>query len=293
MKLGLELGTYSWEGGPERIGTTLAEIGRTADHAGFAVIGAADHLWQGAHAGGPEQPMLECLTTLAALAAHTERIPLMTGVAGVHFRHPAMLAKAVTTLDVISGGRAVLGIGVGWDADECAGNGIPFPPVGQRFAMLEETLRVCLAFWEGEQGSDGPVEGEHYRLGRVLNLPQSLSRPHPPILIGGGGEKRTLRLVAQYADACNLHPTPDVPHKLDVLRQHCADVGRDYDSIEKTIIMPIPPDLDGNADAMVDMLHGMAESGVDTAIGILADPTPVHTVNVLADKVLPAIADAG
>jgi F420-dependent oxidoreductase-like protein len=292
VKLGLELGAFSWEGGPERIGSTLAEIGRTADDAGFSVIGVADHLWQGPHAGGPELPMMECLTTLATLAAHTSRVRLMTGVAGVHFRHPAMLAKAITSLDVLSGGRAVLGIGVGWDADECEGNGIPFPRVGKRFAMLEETLRVCLAMWTGEQGSGWPVLGEHYQVRRPLNLPQSLSRPHPPILIGGGGT-RTLSLVAQYADACNLYPTPDLGERLEVLREQCADVGRDYDSIEKTVIMPIGADVvestDGT-DGLVELLGGLAQSGVDTAIGILEGPTPVRTVEVLADKVLPAIA---
>ncbi|CRK59444.1 hypothetical protein [Alloactinosynnema sp. L-07] len=282
MKLGLELGAFSWEGGPERVGATLAEIGRTADDAGFDVIGVADHLWQGPHSGGPELPMLECFTTLATLAAHTSRIRLMTGVAGVHFRHPAVLAKAITSLDVISGGRAVLGIGVGWDADECVGNGIPFPPVKQRFEMLEEALRVCLAFWEGPQGSGEPVVGEHYVLERVLNLPQAINRP--PILIGGGGNK-TLKLVARYGDACNLYPTPDLADRLDLLRALCVESGRDYASIEKTVILPVAADVD--VDGLVGLLQSL--SGVDTAIAIVEGATPVRTVELLADKVLPAI----
>jgi F420-dependent oxidoreductase-like protein len=292
VKLGLELGAFSWEGGPERIGTTLAEIGRTADDAGFSVIGVADHLWQGPHAGGPELPMLECFTTLATLAAHTSNVRLMTGVAGVHFRHPAVLAKAITSLDVLSGGRAMLGIGVGWDADECAGNGIPFPAVGERFAMLEEALQVCHAMWSGEQGSGEAVTGKHYQVTRALNLPQSLSRPNPPILIGGGGN-RTLRLVAKYGDACNLYPTPDLGERLEYLQEQCAKLGRDYGSIEKTVIFPIGPDSVESADGtdgLVGLLNDLGQSGVDTAIGILEGPTPLRTVEVLADKVLPAIA---
>lgn len=285
MKFGLELSEFGWAGGPHQVGDTLAEIGRTADQAGFSVIGVADHLWQGAHTGGPDAPMLECLTTLAALAAHTREIALMTGVVGVHFRHPASLAKAVTSLDVISGGRAVLGIGVGWDSDECAGNGIPFPSTAERFGMIEDTLRVCLAMWQGDSGSGQAVEGT--AVTRALNLPQVLSRPRPPILIGGGGSK-TLGLVAKYADACNLYPTPDLAERLDELRGHCEAVGRDYAEIEKTVIFPLSAESD--CGALLSMAAMLGKLGIDTMIGMLEGPTPVRTIDTLAARLLPALA---
>ena len=223
MKLGVQVADYAWEGEPSKMAETLAAIARTADDAGFDVIGVADHLWQGAHLGGPEQPELECFTTLSVVAANTRHCRLVPLVAGVHFRHPALLAKMITTLDVLSGGRAMLGIGAGWYEEEARGLGFPFPPLGERFEMLEEAIQICLRMWQGGRGDERPFTGKHYQLERPLNVPQSLSRPHPPILIGGSGERKTLRLVARYADACNLYPTPDLPAKLDVLRRHCAD----------------------------------------------------------------------
>ncbi|GAA3071554.1 LLM class F420-dependent oxidoreductase [Streptosporangium carneum] len=288
----MELGDYAWEGGPARMADTLADIARTADDAGFALIGVGDHLWQGPHAGGPEQPELECFTTLAVIAAHTRRCLLAPVVAGVHFREPAVLAKTVTTLDVLSGGRAMLGVGAGWYEEEAVGLGIPFPPLGERFARLEEAIQVCLRMWHGERGDERPFEGEHYRLERPLNLPQSLSRPHPPIMIGGGGERRTLRLVARYADACNLYPGPDLPHKLDVLRRHCEDEGRDYDAIEKTCIFPFAVGDDAaGAGELVEQLRGLAASGIQTAIGIVSGPDPVRQVEAIGKHVVPAVAD--
>ncbi|GIH66869.1 LLM class F420-dependent oxidoreductase [Microbispora siamensis] len=291
MKIGLEIGEFAWEGGPAAMGRILADVASTADEAGVALIGVGDHLWQGPHAGGPEQPELECFTTLAFLAAHTRRCRLGPVVAGVHFRQPGLLAKTVTSLDVLSGGRAMLGIGVGWYEDEARGMGVPFPPLAERFGMLEETVQVCLRMWEGEQGDERPFDGAHYRLERPLNAPQSLSRPHPPIMIGGGGEKRTLRLVARYADACNLYPGPDLPAKLDVLRGHCEAEGRDYDAIEKTCILPLTLGPDGSGtDELLGALRGIAAAGVDTVIGILSGPDPRRQVDVVAGKVIPEAA---
>ncbi|MFC4586714.1 LLM class F420-dependent oxidoreductase [Sphaerisporangium corydalis] len=293
MNVGMVIGDFAWQGGAVRMAETLAEIGQTADDAGFSIIGVGDHLWQGPHAGGPEAPQLECFTTLALLAAHTRRCRLAPVVAGVHFRRPGLLAKTLTTLDVLSGGRAMLGLGVGWDADEARGLGIPFPSLAERFEALEETVQICLRMWEGERGDERPYEGEHFRLERPLNLPQSLTRPHPPIMIGGGGEKRTLRLVARYADACNLYPGPDLAAKLEVLRGHCETEGRDYDAIEKTVIFPFDVGDDGaKAGELAGMLRGLAELGVQTALGIISGPDPVRTVEVVGKDVIPAVADA-
>jgi F420-dependent oxidoreductase-like protein len=290
MRIGLELAEYGWASGTAEAGRTLAQLARVAEDTGFDLIGVGDHLWQGPHAGGPEKPLLECFTTLAVIAAHTERCRLAPLVAGVHLRHPALLAKIVTTLDVLSGGRAMLGIGAGWYAEEASGMGFAFPPLARRFEMVEETLRICLRLWHGEPGDDSPFTGEHYQLERPLNLPPSLTRPHPPIVIGGDG-RRTLRLVARYGDACNLYPGPDLEAKLALLRDFCAQEGRDYDAIEKTAIFPFPAEVDGRAATdLVDRLRQWADAGVRTAIGILADADPLRQVTVIGEKVLPAVA---
>jgi alkanesulfonate monooxygenase len=182
--------------------------------------------------------MLEAYSALGFIAAHTEHALLHTLVTGVIYREPALLAKAVTTLNVLSGGRVGLGIGAAWNEDESRGLGFDFPPVAERFEKLEEAIRICLQMWSG---SEEPFDGQHYQLGRTLNSPQSLTRPHPYLMIGGSGEKKTLRLVARYADACNIAAGPEAGRKLDVLRAHCDAVGRTYDQIEKTAMFSIDP----------------------------------------------------
>jgi F420-dependent oxidoreductase-like protein len=289
VQVGLELGAFAWPGGPAAIGGTVARFARLADEAGFASLSTGDHLWQGFNAGGEEQPYLECFTTLAVMAANSERCRISPVVAGVHFRHPVLLAKTVTTLDVLSGGRASVGLGVGWNADEAAGAGIPFPPVAQRFEMLEETLRILLAHWHGEQGDGKAYHGEHYRVGRALGVPQSLTRPHPPIMLGGGGDK-TLRLVARYADACNLYPTPDMPERLERLREFCAEEGRDYDDVEKTCCLPFDVTDGASASELLDTLHHLTDQGIQTVIGIVTAADPLAQVELIGEKVLPALA---
>lgn len=292
MKIGIEIGEFSWKGGTAGMADTLSKIARYADDAGVALIGVGDHLWQGPHAGGPEEPELECFATLAFIASQTRQCQLGPVVAGVHFRAPALLAKTVTTLDVLSGGRAMLGLGVGWNEDEAVGMGIAYPSLAQRFSMLEETLQICHRLWDGDRGDERPFEGKHYTLGRALNSPQNLTRPHPPILIGGGGDK-TLRLVAKYGDMCNLYPGPDLGDKLDTLRGYCAEEGRDYQSIGKTCIFPFDiADGNGSVDELVGTLRGLAAAGVDTAIGILSGDDPARLVEIIGDKVVPAVADA-
>ena len=228
MKIGLQIPDFTTPDGPPRLGADLAAVARTADEGGFEFIAVMDHFFQIRGVGPAEREMLEAYTTLGYLAACTSRVKLLTLVTGAVYRHPGVLAKIVTTLDVLSGGRAWLGIGAAWNEEESRGLGIPFPPVAERFERLEETLQICLQMWRGDES---PYRGEHYQLDRLLNSPQALTKPHPPIMIGGGGEQKTLRFVAKYADACNLFPSPDLGRKLDVLRAHCDAQGRDYDEI--------------------------------------------------------------
>jgi alkanesulfonate monooxygenase len=247
-----------------------------------------DHVWQIVVNGPPEHDMLEAYTALGFLAARTERIDLMTLVTGVVYRDPGLLAKAVTTLDVLSGGRAWLGIGAAWNEDESRGLGLFFPPTAERFERLEETLQICLQMWSG---SDAPYNGTHYQLGRTLNVPQALRAPHPPILIGGGGERKTLRLVAKYAQACNLFPGPDIAHKLDVLRAHCDREGRDYDEIQKTAGFRFDVDGGRNVNQIIDQLGALHELGFEVAHGRITNVSEIEPIEILGRDVIPAVAN--
>jgi F420-dependent oxidoreductase-like protein len=292
MRLGLQLNSFDWAGGPERFGRNLADIGRVAEEAGFDRIGVADHVWQHPIMGGPEANEPECYTMLAFLAANTDRIGLTAMVSGIHFRHPAVLVKSATTLDVLSGGRAHFGVGSGHYEEETKGLGIPFPPQRERFEMLEETLRIALRMWSGERGDEHPFEGKHYSLERPLNLPQSTSRPHPPIMVAGDGEKKTLRLVARYADACSLRPGPQVPEKLDVLRRHCEDEDTDYDSIEKTCAFRFDVGEGGEkAQELVGQLRWLAGLGIETVIGFVPNVDEISPLEIIGEEVIPAVAD--
>jgi F420-dependent oxidoreductase-like protein len=292
MKLGLQLNSFDWRGGAANFASTLAAVARAAEEAGFDRIGVADHLWQHPIMGGPEADEPECYTTLGYLAAITDRASLMAMVSGVHFRHPGLLAKTVTTLDVLSGGRAWLGIGTGHYEEEARGLGIPFPPQKERYEMLEETVQVCLKMWAGERGDERPFEGGHYRLERPLNLPQSLSRPHPPVMIAGGGENKTLHLVARYADACNLRPGPGIPRKLDVLRGHCEAEGRDYEEIEKTCMFAFDVGEGGEkAGELIGHLRWLADMGIETVIGMVPNVDEISPLETIGREVIPAAAD--
>jgi F420-dependent oxidoreductase-like protein len=286
MKVGLQIPDFSTPRGPEALGRELANVARTADDAGFEYIAVMDHFFQIRSVGPAEREMLEGYTTLGYLAACTSRATLVTLVTGAFYREPGILGKIVTTLDVLSGGRAWLGIGAGWNEEESRGLGVRFPPVSERFERLEETLQICLQMWHGDEK---PYLGGHYSLERPLNAPQSLSRPHPPIMIGGGGERKTLRLVAQYADACNLFGGPDQVRKLDVLRRHCEEVGRDYDTIYKTAYYLF--DTSKGAQRIVDDLGALAEVGFDAAIGAVAGVWDVTPLEVIGSEVVPVVAD--
>src|ERR1700694_2392795 len=289
MKIGLQIPDFTWPGGPPKLGETLAGVAETADAAGFDFIGVMDHLWQIRSVGSPEREMLEAYTTLGYLAAHTKRAKLLTMVTGAVYRYPGMLGKIVTTLDVLSGGRAWLGIGAAWNEAEAKGLGIPFPPLAERFERLEETLQICLQMWAGDES---PFLGKHYQLERPLNSPQSLTRPHPPILIGGMGGRKTLRLVAKYAQACNLFPTPELPRKLEVLRAHCEAEGRDYDEIEKTAMFNFDVGANGeNVGKTIGRLRQLNKLGVQTAIGSVKDVWALRQLEIIGEKVIPAGAE--
>jgi F420-dependent oxidoreductase-like protein len=287
MKVGLHIADFTWDGGPPALGPRLGEIARRAEEAGVDRISVMDHVWQIAPLGPPEHEMLEAYTALGFLAAVTSRVKLLTVVTAVVYREPGLLAKAVTTLDVLSGGRAMLGIGAAWNEDEARGLGLFFPPLAERYERLEETLRICQQMWSDD---DGPFEDKHYHLARTLNSPQALSRPHPPILIGGQGERKTLLLVARYADACNLFDTPEAAHKLDVLRGHCAAEGRDYAAIEKTV--QVRYDLGENGERVeqtIERLHELSELGFTVAQGTLARVGTLRPLELMAERVIPAI----
>lgn len=288
MKIGVQIPDFTSPGGPARLGADLATVARTADDAGFEFIAVMDHFFQIGVIGPPEQEMLEAYTTLGYLAGLTSRAKLMTVVTGTVYRHPGILAKIVTTLDVLSGGRAWLGIGAAWNEEESRGLGIPFPPVAERFERLEETLQICLQMWSGDES---PYHGKHYQLERPLNYPKALSSPHPPILIGGSGERKTLRFVAKYAQACNLFPGPDLARKLDVLRAHCDAEGRDYNDITKTcyFIFDVGPKGEKAAE-VVDQLGKLAEMGFQAAIGAVGNVWDVTPLEVIGSKVIPAVA---
>ncbi len=240
MKFGLQICSFTFPGGTPEIAPTLARIVREADDVGFDSIWLMDHFFQIRGVGPVEWPMLEGWTALGWMAAHSTRARLGLMVGGIHYRLPGLWVKAATTLDVLSGGRAILGIGAAWNEYESRGLGFPFPERGVRFEMLEEMLQMTHALFEGERGTEGAFEGKHYQAMRLMNSPQSISRPRIPIMIGGGGEKKTLRMVAQYGDAANLFGSlgPEGTHrKWEILRAHCEKVGRPYDEIERSVLV--------------------------------------------------------
>jgi F420-dependent oxidoreductase-like protein len=288
VRVGVSIADFSGTSGP-RLGSDLAAVGRALDDAGFDLIGVMDHFFQIAGIGPPEADMLEAYTTLGYLAASTSRARLLTVVTGVSYRHPGVLAKIVTTLDVLSGGRAWLGIGAAWYEQEARALGIPFPPLAERFQQLEEALQICLQMWSGDEA---PYHGEYFDLSRPLNHPQAITRPHPPIMIGGTGERKTLRLVARYAQACNLFfPGPQLPHKLEVLRAHCEAEGRDYNEIEKSVLFHLDVGERGErARQVVDELGTLAELGIGTAICNVARIWDRKPIEIIGGEIIPVVA---
>ena len=287
MELGLHIPNFTYPGGPATLADDLTRIAVTAEEAGFTRVSVMDHVFQIANVGLVEFDMLEAYTALGFLAARTEKVQLLAWVTAVTYREPGLLAKAVSTLDVLSKGRAWLGIGAAWNGEEAAGLGLPFPSTAERFERLEEALQICQQMWSD---SEAPYEGKHYHLSRTLNSPQPLRTP--PILIGGGGEKKTLRLVAKYAQACNLFASPELEHKLQVLRGHCETEGRDYDSVEKTIMMPLDiGDKGENIPAILERMRGFAALGVAEVHVSVPGVSETERLELIGRELIPAMAE--
>ncbi|MFL5731629.1 MAG: LLM class F420-dependent oxidoreductase [Chloroflexia bacterium] len=295
MKIGLQVPSFTWEGGDARLGETFGAIGRRAEDAGFDSIWVMDHFFQLPGIGPAEWPMLEGYSALSFIAGQTSRIKLGTLVTSVTYRHPGVLVKTATTLDVLSGGRSYFGVGAGWYEREHQGLGVPFPPLKERFERLEEMLQIAHMMWSGEVGK---YSGKYYQLAETLNSPQVLSKPHPPVMIGGTGEQKTLRFVAKYGDACNLffRMGDDVlKHKLDVLKGHCDAEGRPYEEIEKTTLGTLTVTRQGGDEntqtpqEAIDYFGRNAEMGLDHAIVNMGNVDDPEVLQIFKEEIVPAV----
>ncbi len=296
MKIGLQIPNFTWPSGPQGIHAKLAEIARTADAVGFSSLWVMDHFFQiggrerRSTLGPAEDPMLEAYSALSYMAGVTQKSTLGAMVTGVVYRHPGILIKTVTTLDVLSGGRAIFGVGAAWNERESRGLGVPFPPVKERFERLEETLQIALQMWST---NNGPYSGKYFQLAETLCSPQPLTQPHPPILIGGMGEKKTLRLVAQYADACNLFASAETDmlrHKLDVLKEHCEHLGRDYNTIEKTTLATVHLALgQQTVKDVIERCRSLADLGVQQAIFNMPNVHDITPLETFGKEIIPAV----
>ncbi len=295
MKIGLQVPSFTWPGGDAEIGPTFARIVRQADDAGFDSLWVMDHFFQIPGVGKAEEPMLEGWSALAFAAALTRRVTLGLMVGGIHYRQAGLWAKAATTLDVLSGGRAWLGIGAAWNEQESKALGFPMPPLGERFEMLEETLQIVHSMWEGERGTGQAFHGRHYQLDRMMNSPQAIRKPHPPIMIGGGGEQKTLRLVAKYADATNIFGGADnLRHKYAVLKERCEEIGRPFDEIERSNLNSFRVSRDGGNDTvspseMVDRIGSWHDAGCQHAIFSIRNVTEPGIFELIGRDVVPQV----
>jgi F420-dependent oxidoreductase-like protein len=291
VRFGLQVNQFTWPGGPGAIGPTLARIGGAADEAGLDSLWVMDHFFQIRGLGPPEAPMLEGQTALGFLAAHTQRIHLGLMVGGIHHRAPGVWIKATTTLDVLSGGRAWFGIGAAWNVHESKGLGLAFPPLRERFEWLEDTLRMAHEMWSGGSGTHEPFEGTHVTASHLINSPQSIQRPRIPILVGGGGERKTLRLVARYADACNLfgRDVDAFRRKVAVLHGHLDEIGRPRAEVEVTVLAPSIDWESQSADEIVDRYGALAEAGAQHLIFAVRGVADTARLERVAAEVMPQL----
>jgi F420-dependent oxidoreductase-like protein len=298
VKFGLQVSSFTFPGGTAELAPTLERIVRTADEVGFDSIWVMDHLFQIRSVGAVDEPMLEGWTALGWIAALTRRARIGLMVGGIHYREPGIWVKAATTLDVLSGGRAWLGLGAGWNAEESHGLGFDFPSLGTRFEMLEETLQIAHQMFEGELGTRGRHDGTHYHATQLLNSPQSISRPRVPIMIGGGGERKTLRLVAQYADASNVFGGPEsINHKWAVLRRHCETVGRPFEEIERSTLQNVRISRDGAAgtetpDQVIERFGELGDAGAQAVLFSVRDVWDTSKLELLGSTLLTQLRDA-
>jgi F420-dependent oxidoreductase-like protein len=290
MKIGLQVPNFTWPGGVGAMAGKLADIAKAADDNDFYSLWVMDHFFQIVYVGPKEMDMLEGYTTLGYLAAVTSKVKLGTMVTGVNYRYPGVLIKSMSTLDVLSGGRAYFGIGAAWNEEESKALGLPFPPLGTRFEMLEEVLQITKQMWSED---NGPYNGKHYQFGETLCVPQPISKPYPPILVAGGGEKKTLKLVAQYADACNLFGDAEmIKGKLDILKRHCDDVGRDFNDIEVTSLNTVevgPGKM--SAGEVVDLCKSLADVGVHHALFNMDNVQEISPLEIFGKEIIPAVAE--
>jgi F420-dependent oxidoreductase-like protein len=288
MDVGIHFMNFTLSGGPDALRRHVADTAEAAEAAGCTMFTCMDHFFQMERFTRAEDPMLEGYTTLAYVAARTERMTLGLLATGVTYRHPGLLAKIVTTLDVLSGGRAMLGIGAAWYEREHVGLGVPFPGIAERLERVEEAVQIALQMWSDE---DGPYDGKHYRLAETLCVPQPVQQPRPPILIAGGGERKLLRLVALYADANNIFPSSpeNVQHKLDVLARHCEEVERDRDEIANTTLSQVG--LDTDVDAFVAQMEPYAKLGMQHVQVSLLGDEPAQVVERVVAEIVPRLAE--
>jgi F420-dependent oxidoreductase-like protein len=298
MDLGLHIVRFDWPGAPDNIGPRLAEIAQAADDAGLRHLSVMDHYFQIGVVGPPADPMLEGYVAATHMAAHTSRIRIGVLATGVHYRHPGLLIKIVTSLDVLSGGRALFAVGAGWNEEESRGLGVPVPAMSERFERLEETLQLAHQMWRDDAS---PFPGRHYQATDPICHPQPLSKPRPPIMVGGGGERKTLRLAARYADATNVffgftgtaeERAAVARQKYQVLRRHCEDVGRPYQEIRRTSLLGLRMGEDGMSTSdLVALCRAARDAGVQELILMLEDVHDLRHLETLGREVVPVVAE--
>ncbi len=290
MHIGLQIPSFKYPGGTAAIRPTLKEIVTTAEASGFYSLWVMDHFYQikGLFGEAYTDPMLEAYTTLGYIAGLTEKVYLGVLVTGVIYRYPSVLMKMVNTLDILSGGRAYFGIGAAWYEDEAKGFGISYPSTVERFEMLEDNLKLAKALWARDETS---FEGKHFSTPAITNNPRPLSTPHPRIMVGGTGPKKTLRMVAQYADACNIGDwvgKDNMQKAIDDLKGHCKALGRDYDTVEKTSLSTVHLSGMDTVDSIIRRIEELSEMGFTHAIFNMPDVYKITPLETFAREIIPA-----